>query len=377
MNKRYICLLLTLLLAVSMLAGCADTAAPTETELPTSAPTQKPTEEPTQAPTQPPTEAPTEAPTEPPTEAPTEPAEKLGLSEASLTLTKKGETMSIYCGEVPLENVSWFSDDESIAIFSQGSVICINQGTTVVYAKFQNQTVSCEVTCDVNPEDYLPYLNSDLMHAPRLAPPIVDMEDTSFFDDAAFIGDSASYVLERWNLKTGAFGNAVFLTRSSLGLQNSLDGRMKLFYQNREYDPGDALAVTGVKKVFIMLGFNDIGLFGVDGTMERWELFVNGILEKCPDIEIYIQSCTAVHSNGAYPGYDNETFDEYNVRLQAFCEENGYHFVNIAPYFKDFTNGMPTRYSSDYFVHMTYEGTAAWEKVLKAYAAEQAQGESE
>ena len=375
MSKRTVISLMAACLLSALLCGCGGEV-PAQTAPPTVMPTQMPASDPTEMPTETFTEAPTEAPTEPPTEAPTEPALKLELSETEVLLTEKGQTLELYCGEVELENISWFSDDESVAMFSQGVVVAINKGTTTVYATCQGQTVSCSVTCDVDPDAKMPAISANLLHAPRLAPPeVADMEDTSFFADAAFVGDSVSYVLQQWHNKTGAFGDATFLVRSSLGLQNSIDGRLKLFYRGREYAPEDAVAAAEVSKVFLLFGFNDVGLFGIDGTLERWEIFIDRILEKSPDIAIYIQSCTPIHHKGEYTGYDNELFDEYNAALKEFCQEKGYHYVDIAPYFKDFTNAMATKYSSDKFVHMTYDGTAVWERVLKAYAAEQTKGE--
>lgn len=378
MPKRRMLLNLAVCLLAVLLCGCEtgteqaqQIAETTQTQTVETAPMEVPTE----ISTEPPTQAPTEMPTEPPTEAPSEPELKLELTDAELVLTEKGQTFQLYCGEVEFEKVSWFSDDEEIALFSQGVVVAINQGTTTVHATYGTQKVSCQVTCDVDPEARKPWISGDLLHAPRLAPPVVENEDVlDFFADAAFVGDSVSYVLQQWHYKTGAMGDATFLTRSSLGLQNSIDGRLKLFYQGKELTPEDAVAAVGVNKVFLMFGFNDLGLFGIEGTLERWEIFVDRILEKNPHVTIYIQSCTPIHHAGEYAGYDNTLFDEYNLALEAFCQEKGYHYVNIAPYFKDFTNAMATKYSSDQFVHMTYEGTAVWVEVLKAYAAEQMNG---
>ena len=126
-----------------------------------------------------------------------------------------------------------------------------------------------------------------------------------------------------------------------------------------------------IDKLIIMLGTNDIALYGVDGTMERWEIFIDRIVEKNPDIQIYIQSCTPVHLASEYNKLNNDIIDEYNVQLELFCQENGYHFVNIAPYFKDFRNSLVGEYCSDARMHITYDGALIWEYALKAYGEEQ------
>lgn len=71
--KTYLLVLVAILVAVSMLAGCGSDGETEATKAPTAAATEKPTTAPTQAPTEVPTQAPTEAPTEAPTKAPITP----------------------------------------------------------------------------------------------------------------------------------------------------------------------------------------------------------------------------------------------------------------------------------------------------------------
>ena len=206
---------------------------------------------------------------------------------------------------------------------------------------------------------------------PVMALPEVSGDPTDFFSDAAFIGDSISYSLYVYQNKTGELGNPLFLVRGKLGLQNTLNNVLKVYYQGKEMTPWAALAASGAKKVFIMLGTNDIGYYGIDETMGRWDTFVGNIRELCPDIQIFIQSLTPMWTESEQKLLNNANIDIYNQRLEAFADENSCHFVNIAPYFKDSTNGMAVTYSGDRYVHMCEEGVAAWVTVLKAYAAEQ------
>lgn len=206
---------------------------------------------------------------------------------------------------------------------------------------------------------------------PVMALPEVPDDPTAFFSDAAFIGDSISYSLFVYQNKTGELGNPLFLVRGSLGLQNTLNNVLKVFYQGKEMMLWEALAESGMKKVFIMLGTNDIGYYGIDETMERWVTFVGNIRELCPDIQIYIQSLTPMWTESEQKLLNNKNIDLYNQRLEAFADENDCRFVNIAPYFKDSTNGMAAKYSADRYVHMSEEGISAWVTLLKAYAAEQ------
>lgn len=206
---------------------------------------------------------------------------------------------------------------------------------------------------------------------PVLELPEVSGDPTDFFSDAAFLGDSISYSLFVYQNKTGELGSPKFLVRGKLGLQNTLQKVLKVYYQGVEMTPWEALAASGAKKVFIMLGTNDIGYYGIDETMDRWVLFVEKIRELSPDMEIYIQSLTPMWTESQQKLLNNEYIDLYNQRLEAFANDNDCHFVNIAPYFKDSTNGLAQKYSGDRYVHMCEEGVSAWVTVLKAYAAEQ------
>lgn len=383
MKHRLISVMLSIVILLSLFSGCvtdsdetaASTAsAATKATVPATDPAEA-TEEPVQSAEV--TE--TEEATEPAVEETDTPSFSFALSDKSVILTEKGQRLNLYCGDVPLNEISWMSADESIALFSQGIVVAMDRGVTVVYAKYRDEIVFCEVVCNVDQEIPAPYVDAKLLQAPRMGIPYVENpDDTSFFDDAAFIGDSVSYVLQQWNLKhSGNFGSAVFLTRSSLGLQNSIDGRLQLNYQGVSYSPEDALAAVGARKLFVMLGFNDIALFGLEGTMERWDIFLERILEKNPDIQIYIQSCTPIHRDGEYDKLNNDIIDQYNSALESYCAEHGYHFVNIAPYFKDYRNSLVGTYSSDNFMHITYEGAVVWEYALKAYAEQQIKLEGE
>lgn len=206
---------------------------------------------------------------------------------------------------------------------------------------------------------------------PIMELPEVSSEPCHFFDDAAIMGDSISYSLMVHHTKTKDFGDAIFLVRGSLGIHNTLNKQLTVSYQGKAMTPWDALEASGVKKVFMMMGTNDIGYYSIDETMEKWEIFLGNIREKCPDIAIYIQSLTPMWHEKEQSLLNNENIDAYNVRLQEFAEANGCHFVNIAPYFKDGRNSMAALYSGDLYVHMNEKGTAAWATVLKAYAQEQ------
>ncbi len=205
---------------------------------------------------------------------------------------------------------------------------------------------------------------------PAMEAPANQTVDSSFFDDAVFVGDSISLKLSYYAASSGELGKAKFLVVGSYGVNNAVYDHpdTKLTYQGVKYqDIEEALAATGAKKVFIMLGMNDIGLYGIDKTITNWAVLLDLIHSTCPDITVYIQSMTPVWTGGEKGKLNNANVLKYNAQLKAFAESNGYKYIDVHPYMQDSTGGLATCYCSDSYVHLTNEGAQRWIAVLKAY----------
>ena len=297
---------------------------------------------------------------------------ELTLGQETVTFTKKAETCQLYTGTVPAEDVTWGSDDPQIATFENGVVTAVAKGETVVWAEYEGIRVNCAVRCDIRetvqsaPDD-----NTGLSREPVLAPPTEQVVDSSFFDDAVFIGDSITLRLSYYAASSGELGKAKFLVAGSYSVGAAIYDKMEMSYRGKTYQNiEEAVAATEAKKVFILLGMNDIARsdFGyIDGTITNWGTLVDLVRAACPDVTIYIQSLTPVWTGGEKGGLRNPRVNEYNEKLEAFAAEKGCQFIDVASYMKDETGGMATIYSVDQYVHLNYEGAAAWTQVLKAY----------
>ena len=230
-------------------------------------------------------------------------------------------------------------------------------------------TIPPEVTVFTEPKAPVPpETQTTDPNMPVLVAPSASEGTCHFFDDAAIMGDSISYSLMVHNGKTKDLGSATFLVRGSLGIHNTLNGQLTLSYKGSAMTPWDALAACGAKKVFIMMGTNDIGYYSIEETMTLWKTFLENIRTVSPEMDIYILSLTPMWKGGQQQLLNNATIDTYNAQLEIFAQDNGCHFVNIAPYFKDQDNSLAYNYCGDMYVHMNEEGTAAWANLLKAYA---------
>ena len=304
------------------------------------------------------------------------------LNRDDITLIRVDETLNLYDGDIPTGEITWGSENEAVATFSGGVVKAVSAGETVVYAMYDGIKASCKVYCNIKEVPAPPQVTPTEGTTSNTQPsgttasgprePVKDAPtqqtvDSSFFDDAVFVGDSISLKLSYYAGSSGELGKAKFLVRGSYGVGNEVTGAFYLTYQGQEMKLTDALAQIGAKKLFIMLGMNDIGLYGIDGTIANWGTMLSSIREKNPDIQIFIQSMTPVWTGGEKGSLKNPNVDSYNVKLKAFAQSNGCKFIDVAPYMKDSTGGLATRFCSDNYVHLSDEGAQRWIKVLKAY----------
>lgn len=203
--------------------------------------------------------------------------------------------------------------------------------------------------------------------------PSVPFDEKQFFSESVFIGDSVTLGLNNYCIKNkDALHGAKILCAGSYAVRHAIDkvgGKdvISITYQGQKMRPEDALAAIGAKRVFIMLGLNDIGLTGIDKTITNWGTLIKNIRAKCPNIEIYIQSGTPLYKGKG--SLNNENMDKYNVKLEQFCKDNGCYFVNVAETMKDSQGILKKEYCSDEYCHLSTAGVKAWIAYLKAYAA--------
>lgn len=216
--------------------------------------------------------------------------------------------------------------------------------------------------------------------------PYSEPTDPSYFDDAVFVGDSVSLKLKYYvtNQRKGAapnlLGKAQFLTSGSLGSANSLwpvsDQSVHPSYNNVKMRIEDAVAQMGAKKIFIMLGVNDIGLYGIDDSIKNMKTLIGLILEKSPDVTIFVQSATPMVRGKELRDLNNRNLLEYDNKLKAMCDELGYYFVDVASVMRDSEGFLPLEYCSDpsgensLGIHFTDKACQVWIDYLETHTVQ-------
>lgn len=208
-----------------------------------------------------------------------------------------------------------------------------------------------------------------------------EMVDWSWFDDAVFVGDSISlkltgYVTKMRQSQSNYLGKAQFLTAGSLGSGNALwevsSESVHPLYQGTKMRLEDSIQLCGAKKLYILLGMNDVGMYGVDGSVANMETLLKLIQEKSPDLEIFVQSATPIHKGNELKVLNNANLLLYNQGLQEMCQRNSWHYVDVASVLTDADGYLPDDYCSDASgmgMHFTDKACEIWVDYLRQDAA--------
>lgn len=200
-----------------------------------------------------------------------------------------------------------------------------------------------------------------------------------YFSDAVFVGDSimmgfGMFVRDARKTEPEFFTGLQFHVGGSYGTGNALwdvsENSVHPMLRGKQTKVEDALPIMGAKKAVLLFGLNDIGVYGVDGSVENYGTLCDRILEKSPDLSIIILSATPILDGAEKKVLNNKKLQEYNQALKEFCTQRGFDFLDIASSLALPDGSLRPEFCSDAFVHETYDAYKVWTKLLLEYAAE-------
>ena len=193
--------------------------------------------------------------------------------------------------------------------------------------------------------------------------------DNSYFDDAAFIGDSRT---DGFMLYSGV-GTGDNLAANGVSMFR-LSERKVLTIDGEKYTPLEALALKEYGKVYIALGVNELGYNNDRGFYEKVCEAVDGIRQAQPNAVIYIQGLIPVNEAQYLEstGHDYLTNDHlriYNQLMQQAAAEKKVAYVNVYEAFVDENGSLPEEDSRD-GVHLHKESCQRWLAYLKTHTVD-------
>ena len=197
----------------------------------------------------------------------------------------------------------------------------------------------------------------------------------SFFNYTLFVGDSVTLKLERYvrdkrKDDPNLLGKAKFFCAGSLGSGNlqekispksnhpSLKGKKMMLE--------DAVVASKAKKVYIMLGMNDIAVYGIQGSVDNMMSLIRKVRKKSPKVQIYVQSATPRIKGKDQKKLNNANLEKYNQQLCQAVQDYGkpgVYFVDVASVLRGPDGTLPMEYCSDpesQGIHFTNKACKIW-----------------
>ena len=209
-------------------------------------------------------------------------------------------------------------------------------------------------------------MNDDMQNEePEVPLSFCEVSD-DYFDDAVFIGDSrvvSLYEYSDWKAATSYCSSGMTLG----GVFKDPTGRWK--DGNWKVNIADALQQKQYKKVYIMLGINDMGVGDLDYFMNHYTDMVNQIHEWQPDAIIYIMSIMNVSAERNAQGdyINNEAIRVRNERLKELDNGRDTFYLDINSVVCDENGCLNAEYTFE-GVHHYAQYVPLWTDYLKTHA---------
>lgn len=195
-----------------------------------------------------------------------------------------------------------------------------------------------------------------------------------YLSDSGFIGNSVSLCLTYYmrTQEKGFMGSPLMLPVGCYNFNNDRGGspRYRIHYRGKVCTAKEAIRRSGIKKVFICMGTNDMYL-GVTGAYRAYVTYLREIRKVNPEVIIYIESTPPTYSQRGH--ITNHNINALNKKIKGYCEsQKNMYYIDINTVLKDkFTGKMNLRYSSDKYVHINYAGCRAWLNKIRSYIDKQ------
>lgn len=220
--------------------------------------------------------------------------------------------------------------------------------------------------------------------APTPSPLPVE-EEGEFFDNALFVGDSIMEGIRQYvaaqRQEGEMLGTAKFLT-STMGvsladLVRDRELGVGFTYQGEEKSLEDIVVEIAPRRVFLLLGLNDLASdpnVVVADIVERYSRLISNLQAASPGTEFIIITNPPKVASQWLPDYTanrkfgNQLIDEFVTALTQMCQEQGIPYVDAYESLKGENGALPDDFCRDGYIHLNHQGAAVVVDTLNAFA---------
>ncbi len=193
----------------------------------------------------------------------------------------------------------------------------------------------------------------------------------NYYKTSAFIGSSIGVGQQNYfrSKGNGYLGNPLFMVRGCYSFNNDFTNNRPymICWRGTPYHAWDAIRYSGVDKVFINMGTNDMYTSAQD-TYNSYVRYLQNIRRVNPNVVIFIEATPPMWNGSQRAVLNNRNIDRLNSLISNYCaQQKDMYYIDINSVLKDSSGGIAASYTSDRYVHLTNSGYARWMKAVTAY----------
>lgn len=167
--------------------------------------------------------------------------------------------------------------------------------------------------------------------------------DSSYLNDALFIGDSRTVGLREYGQTQGPN----FFANTGMNVYNVRDSSVNV--------PGvgtvtldSLLSSKKYGKIYVMLGINELG-YNRENTVVKYGELIDWIKEKAPDSLIFIEANLHVAAGRSNTDevFNNKNINDFNSKISQFADNKRVFYIDVNELFDDANGDLKAECTSD------------------------------
>ena len=224
---------------------------------------------------------------------------------------------------------------------------------------FENSTF---VTVPAEPRQFGPHTGGTLQSIgyQQIARKECGQVSTSYFSDAAFLGDSITEGFTEYSINM----SGALICGYVGGSPNQIVNGAAMKHPERGSEvPLDLLRERQPAKLYVLMGANALSAQGNDDSfLAYYGKMLDMLKEALPNTVIYVQALTPVQpkTTEKSPGLENSRLQSINDQIARMAYERGLQFLDLYSAFVDENNELSADYAQPDGLHFTVSGYEHW-----------------
>lgn len=197
--------------------------------------------------------------------------------------------------------------------------------------------------------------------------PVYMIVEDDYFADAVFIGDSRTVGLYEYG---GLEEVSTFYASKGLTIYKLFSSQIvEVPGEKKKKTVEEALQENQFKKIYLMVGINEMGTGTVETFASAYGEVVEHLLELQPEAIVYIQGILKVTTERSKKGdyINNEGIVARNEAIAQLADNSRVFYLDANPLLCDDSGGLESSYTFD-GVHLKAKYVEIWKEYLKEHA---------